>query len=572
VHHGRLAPNGTRSQSSTGLGLDGDPSAGPRSKAGNAPGGVSDSDDQSDGLGTRGGASALMTSLAIVVGLWVVVGLAAAVSALRRRANDTKRIERFQRALWINEARADRDDPREPEPAPADRRGARGVKILGPRGHAARPGATAGPASDLPPAAGCGQSEPAEEPKAASPAAEAQASQGPAPAHSPAECRPSAEAVPFPRARIPEGTRRHFGGAGRGRPRLAHLGRVAGEQPVELPAAAQLEAEAARRAEEEGAGSGLEAERELGTLEVSEGSDAPEARPAPPADPAGQDDGDDGAGSGTAKDEAGVRPGVHAAATLEEPPADLDPELAGADPVLAGTVSWLPEAVADARERSGPGRLPAPIATSSWASFTGHRHRPRRLALLGAIATVVVVAVGASVALSEASGSSTLTAPRKTSRSGSSATGRAGGSRGSGGSGARSGAPTTTTTTAPPKPSVVQPVSSDAVQASYVTPSAPFDLTLTTSGPCWIDLVNRTSGAVLYTGTMTAGESKSFSDLDQIYLRAGRMKNLQITVDGIPVDSPNNGPGAYDLVFRVPSRSSGGSSSGSTGASSGTPA
>lgn len=175
---------------------------------------------------------------------------------------------------------------------------------------------------------------------------------------------------------------------------------------------------------------------------------------------------------------------------------------------------------------------------------------------------MVVVAVGASVALSETSGGSTLAAPRQ---GRSDSTGRSRASKATGTPGAHSDVPTTTTTTTPPKPSVVQPVSSDAVQASYVTPSAPFDLTLSTSGPCWIDLVNRASGAVLYTGTMTAGQSKSFSGLDQIYLRAGRMKNLQISIDGIPVDSPNNGPGAYDLIFQVPTGSSPSAASGSSG-------
>jgi hypothetical protein len=473
-----------------------------------------------------------MTSLAIVVGLWVVVGLAALASALRRRANDAKRIERFRRALWLNEERGERGvEPAEalplsPRPAP------RSVTIIGPRHRA---GAHTEPTSEASGQARDGDRAPEPEPPLRAPSRRALDRPG-----------RSEDDMPFPRARIPDDTRRHFGGAGRSQPRLAHLGRVAGKEPIELPAAAALEAEARRRAAEH------------------EAPDEPSG-PERPSRPEGRSedvtpDRDREVGKG---DQADL-----------ETPDDAPPERAAAA-ALAGAPSWLSDALEEAQGSQPPRRASFGGRAVPRTPFSARHHRPRRLALLGAIATVAIVAVGASVALSETSGSSTLAAPRRHGNGGQSKTRTEQGSATKGSSNAHRSVPTTTTTTAPPKPTLVQPVSSNAQEASYVTPSAPFDLTLTTSGRCWIDLVNRDSGAVLYTGTMTAGESKSFSGLDKVYLRAGRMKNLQISIDGIPVDSPNNGPGVYDFVFQVPSGSTSAQAStlsGSGTASAGTPA
>jgi hypothetical protein len=103
--------------------------------------------------------------------------------------------------------------------------------------------------------------------------------------------------------------------------------------------------------------------------------------------------------------------------------------------------------------------------------------------------------------------------------------------------------PNTAPVTAPP--TVSAPQSTTASAATYQVADAGFTLSLSaTSGACWVDVTNATSGAPYFVGTLEPGQSRSLTATSPVSVVIGAPTLLAATVDGAPVQLP---PG-----FRTP--------------------
>jgi hypothetical protein len=103
--------------------------------------------------------------------------------------------------------------------------------------------------------------------------------------------------------------------------------------------------------------------------------------------------------------------------------------------------------------------------------------------------------------------------------------------------------PGSTPVTAPP--TVSAPQASTASTATYQVADAGFTLSLSaTSGACWVDATNATTGAPYFVGTLESGQQQSFTATSPVTVVIGAPALLAATVDGAPVQLP---PG-----FRTP--------------------
>jgi len=182
----------------------------------------------------------------------------------------------------------------------------------------------------------------------------------------------------------------------------------------------------------------------------------------------------------------------------------------------------VPE-VPDTPGRRSPGRPGASRAGS----------RTSRLAL-----PVGIAAVAGAVALGLA-----LSQPSHPSRSAghAAAASRPGGPRGDGAAGS--------TTTAPADTAVV-PVSRSASSATYAAPATTYTVALDASGPCWVSATDGASGTVLWTGTMTAGQSHSLSADGAVAVRLGAASDVTLSMDGRPVQFPAGFQSPFTATFQ----------------------
>ncbi len=107
---------------------------------------------------------------------------------------------------------------------------------------------------------------------------------------------------------------------------------------------------------------------------------------------------------------------------------------------------------------------------------------------------------------------------------------------------------TTTTTTAPP--AVSQPTTASAHTASYVVGPTTYALNIAaTTGDCWVDVTNSTTGSVLFTTTLQAGESHSITATGPVTVIAGAPAVFSATIDGSPVTLPPGNQAPFTLNF-----------------------
>jgi Domain of unknown function (DUF4115) len=229
------------------------------------------------------------------------------------------------------------------------------------------------------------------------------------------------------------------------------------------------------------------------------------------------------------------------------PPVPLPP---GADPDLPVTFeddahSAVPVAPRAARRRD--------------KAMSSINHRPRRLA--GPAVAVACVAVLVVVLL--VTGSHTVAPPHRHAPASTTGHGSRSGSRSGshGGSHSGSGSPhrakststppsTPTTTPSTQPPTVSQPQSSSASAATYQVANADFSVALSaTSGPCWIDATNATTGAPYFVGTLTLGQQHSFAATGPVTLVVGAPNVLAASVDGTPVQLPSGFTTPFTMNF-----------------------
>jgi cytoskeletal protein RodZ len=121
--------------------------------------------------------------------------------------------------------------------------------------------------------------------------------------------------------------------------------------------------------------------------------------------------------------------------------------------------------------------------------------------------------------------------------------------------------PTVTNTTVAPV--VSAPTSTSAQGASYTVGSANYALALSaTSGACWLQVTDTSTGAVLFSGTLSGGESHTVTASGPVTVVVGAPSAFAATVDGTPVTVPPGGQAPFTLTFQTPQGSGSGSGSG----------
>ena len=108
----------------------------------------------------------------------------------------------------------------------------------------------------------------------------------------------------------------------------------------------------------------------------------------------------------------------------------------------------------------------------------------------------------------------------------------------------------TTTTTAPKAPTTTRPTpttlptqfvattaSSTGTSATYTVPHTTYQITLTGSGPCWVQVGSTSTGTTLWAGDLSSGTVQNIQATASTTIQFGT-PSLSIQVDSIPVVMP----------------------------------
>jgi hypothetical protein len=83
-----------------------------------------------------------------------------------------------------------------------------------------------------------------------------------------------------------------------------------------------------------------------------------------------------------------------------------------------------------------------------------------------------------------------------------------------------------------------------------------------TSGPCWLEATDTSSGAVLFSGTLFAGQSHTVTASGPVTVVVGAPSAFAATVDATPVTLPTGYQAPFTLTFQTAQGSGSGSGSG----------
>jgi hypothetical protein len=177
-------------------------------------------------------------------------------------------------------------------------------------------------------------------------------------------------------------------------------------------------------------------------------------------------------------------------------------------------------------------------------------HRPRRLgaplAAIGAVAVLIVVLI--------VTGLHTTNPPHHGSTATTVTT-----TAGTGTHHARGTHEATTTTTAPPV--VSAPSAATNHDATYQVAPASYSLALSaTNGECWIQ-ATESSGSVLFSGLLYAGQSHTVPATGMVTVIAGAPNSFSAAVNGSPVTLPAGFQAPFTLKFVGPGAAPGGGTS-----------
>jgi hypothetical protein len=196
-------------------------------------------------------------------------------------------------------------------------------------------------------------------------------------------------------------------------------------------------------------------------------------------------------------------------------------------------------------EDSGPPSVPMapPGPGHRDRAMVSINHRPRRLAApamaLAAVSVLIVVLV--------VTGSHTVAPPHHHK------TGSAKGRSSSSGPKAAPKQPTTTTPTTQPPPAVSPPQQSTTRNATYDVASTDFTLDLSaTSGACWVDVTNSTTGATYFEGALEPGEQHTLNASGALTVVVGAPTLFGASVNGVAVALPPGFQTPFTMNFVSP--------------------
>lgn len=176
--------------------------------------------------------------------------------------------------------------------------------------------------------------------------------------------------------------------------------------------------------------------------------------------------------------------------------------------------------------------------------------RPERRGLLLTVAAVVLVGVVTGVAVAEAPSHPPSARSATTSTSGAHRSSGAGGGQGGKTTSSRTGS--SSPGSASPGANGLDPVTSSSSSATYRVSGAPYTVVVaTTTGPCWVEATDTTTGRVLWEGTLAPGNSRSIPATAGLLLRLGNSLAASITEGGRSVHLPPGAGDVFDLTFEV---------------------
>jgi hypothetical protein len=174
-----------------------------------------------------------------------------------------------------------------------------------------------------------------------------------------------------------------------------------------------------------------------------------------------------------------------------------------------------------------PGTVRRPPGGTSERFRPRPRHRPGRLALAIAGA-VAMVAVGVGLALALVPSHPHVATARH-----------------------RRAVTASHPATSAPADTAVPPASVSASTATYPVPASAYTVVLDASGECWVLATDTATGHVLWTGTMTSGETRSLSATGDMALRLGAASDMSVSMDGRPVRLPSGFQSPFTMTFRA---------------------
>jgi hypothetical protein len=205
-----------------------------------------------------------------------------------------------------------------------------------------------------------------------------------------------------------------------------------------------------------------------------------------------------------------------------------------------------PPPVADADEpvkfdddEKPPVHPPTPVAAHRDKAMVSINHRPRRLAAPATALAVVAVLIIVLLL----TGSHTTAPPRHTGATKAGVTAPT--------SKPHVTAPTTSSTVpAVQPPAVSLPQGATSTSATYDVASTDFTLAFSaTTGVCWVDATNSTTGSTYFEGTLEAGEQRSFDVTGPVSIEIGAPSVFAATVDGDAVGLPSGYQTPFTMSF-----------------------
>jgi hypothetical protein len=74
---------------------------------------------------------------------------------------------------------------------------------------------------------------------------------------------------------------------------------------------------------------------------------------------------------------------------------------------------------------------------------------------------------------------------------------------------------------------------------------------LAASGSCWILASDSATGAVLWEGTLQAGQTRQIPVAGGLFLRLGAAYNITVSLNGEPVVLPTGHNSPFDVTFQA---------------------
>ena len=84
--------------------------------------------------------------------------------------------------------------------------------------------------------------------------------------------------------------------------------------------------------------------------------------------------------------------------------------------------------------------------------------------------------------------------------------------------------------------------------ATYAAAASPYTVAIDASGLCWVLAEEVPSGQVLWTGTLQAGNAKSFSASGTVHVRLGAASDVTVSVDGSSSALPAGFQSPFDVT------------------------